>query len=649
MHSILPTLLVLLAGTVLSAEPKLYVANALTNEGLFTDGIEGPACDEQGNIFCVKFGGEHTLGKTTPDGCAELFLDLPAGSKANGIRFGPDGLMYVADYTGHNILRINPETKETEVFAHEAEMSQPNDLAITIEGHLYASDPNWGEGTGRVWRIDRQGKVTCVVEGMGTTNGIDVSPDGETLYVNESDQRKVWAFTIGSEGELMDKRLIKEFPAQGMDGMRVDVKGNLYITRHGKGTVVKLSPQGEVMQEIKLPGSKPSNLCFGGKDGRTVYVTEMEHGQIVQFRVDQPGLEWKRMQERVALNKERKPLRFYRQAAVQEVCAWPNLTLSRDGSILAVLHNQPGHGTMEGDIECWASTNGLRWEKRSTITQHAPNTIRMNHAAGLAGNGDLVVLCSGWTNEKQAERPKQAEFRDAILGNWVLRSKDGGLSWDKQESFPKAEAGWTEYIPFGDICQGADGALHVSCYQGEYLDAAISSKTKGYRSWHFRSDDDGWTWKAVSLIGPRHNETTLFHLGGKSWLAAARVDAMDMFRSDDDGLTWTSLPRATERNEINGHLMRMKDGQLMLTYGVRIPGRYGVCAKFSDDEGRTWSGAVRIAHSYVWDCGYPSSVQLANGQIVTAYYSKDTPEYSGYQMGVAVWEATTRLTAENNK
>jgi len=79
-----------------------------------------------------------------------------------------------------------------------------------------------------------------------------------------------------------------------MDGMRCDVDGNLYITRYGKGTVVKVAPDGKVLREIQLPGTKPSNLCFGGPDGRTCYVTEVEHGRLVQFRVDRPGLEWQR-------------------------------------------------------------------------------------------------------------------------------------------------------------------------------------------------------------------------------------------------------------------------------------------------------------------------------------------------------------------
>lgn len=633
-------LFTLSAGCALAQE-KLFEAKPLTQEGLFTDGIEGPACDAAGNIFCVKFGSEHTLGKTSPEGKAELFVNLPEGSTANGIRFGPDGLMYVADYTGHNVLKVDPKTKVISVFAHEPSLNQPNDLTMAADGTMYASDPDWKAGTGQLWRIDRKGKFTRVADGMGTTNGIDLSPDGKTLYVNESVQRKVWAFSVQADGTLTDKRLVKEFPDFGFDGMRIDVAGNLYITRHGKGTVVKLSPKGDILKEITLPGKNPSNLCFGGPDGRTVYVTEMEKGRLVSFRVDKPGLEWQRMQERKARAAEKEARVEARVVAVKEVCAWPNLTLTPDGTILAVIHNQPGHGTLEGDVDCWASQDGLAWEKRSTITQHEPGTIRMNHAAGLARNGDFVVLCSGWTDAKQPERPKQAKFRDAIVSTWVLRSKDGGRTWEKRDAFPGPgnEQDWTHHIPFGDIWAGEDGALHTSCYQGKLKEPTVSHKTSGWRSWHFRSDDDGWTWKPVSIIGPRHNETDLFYAGGKTWLAAARIEAMDIYRSDDNGLTWQQPPvRATDKNEINGHIARLKDGRLLLSYGVRIPGRHGVCAKFSADEGKTWSQPLRLADALTNDCGYPASVQRADGKIVTAYYARGTAEYPGYQMSVVVWE-----------
>jgi gluconolactonase len=276
------------------AEEKLYEARPLTAEGSFTTGVEGPAVDRDGNFFAVNFGSQHTIGKVTLDGKAEVYVTLPGKSIGNGLRFDADGFLYVADYTEHNILKIDPKTRQVTVFAHQPKMNQPNDLAITSEGVLYASDPNWGDSTGQLWRIDRDGTTHLLASRMGTTNGIEVSPDGSTLYVNESNQRNVWAFRITENGDLADKRLLTKFDDFGFDGMRCDVDGNLYITRHGKGTVAVVSPAGEVLREIDVLGSKPSNLCFGGLDGRTVYVTEVDHQRIVEFRVERPGLEWQR-------------------------------------------------------------------------------------------------------------------------------------------------------------------------------------------------------------------------------------------------------------------------------------------------------------------------------------------------------------------
>lgn len=288
--------LILLPSFATSAEP-LFTAQPLTATNSFTTGIEGPACDARGNLYAVNFARQQTIGKVTPDGKTELFVTLPGKSTGNGIRFDQAGIMYVADYVEHNVLRIDTKTKAITVFAHNPAMNQPNDLAIAADGTLYASDPNWKAGTGQLWRIDRDGTTERVAEGMGTTNGIEVSPDGKTLYVNESVQRNVWAFDITPERKLANKRLLKKFDDHGFDGMRCDIDGNLYITRHGKGTIVKLSPKGEILKEIDVLGPHPTNICFGGPDGRTAYVTEAKHCRIVQFRVDQPGLEWTRRKQ----------------------------------------------------------------------------------------------------------------------------------------------------------------------------------------------------------------------------------------------------------------------------------------------------------------------------------------------------------------
>lgn len=273
----------------------LFVATQLTAPKSFTPEIEGPACDRAGNIYAVSFARKPTIGRVTPDGKAEVFLEMPEGSLGNGIRFDKAGKMFVADYTGHNILLVDPKTRKVTVFAHEASMNQPNDIAMSADGTLWASDPDWKNSKGQLWRIDTNGKITQLATGMGTTNGIEVSPDGRTLYVNETVQRNVWAFDIKPDRTLSGKRLLIQFPDHGMDGMRADVDGNLYITRHGKGTVAVVSPAGKVLREIDVLGANPTNLAFGGPDGRTCYVTDADKGRLVQFRTDKPGLEWKRL------------------------------------------------------------------------------------------------------------------------------------------------------------------------------------------------------------------------------------------------------------------------------------------------------------------------------------------------------------------
>lgn len=269
-------------------------ATPFTHAHSFTRETEGPACDREGNIYAVSFAYKPTIGKVTPGGHAEVFIDMPDGSLANGIRFDRSGRMFVADHTGHRVWVVEPGSRELKPFVHEPTMNQPNDLAISEDGTLWASDPDWQRETGQIWRISPDGECKKVAAGMGTTNGIEVSPDGKTLWVNETVQRTLWAFRISDDGALRDKRLVLTFPDFGTDGMRCDVDGFLYVTRWGKGVVAVVSPEGKIVEEVDTLGSRPTNICFGRPDGRTAYVTEAEFGRLVTFRVARPGLEWVR-------------------------------------------------------------------------------------------------------------------------------------------------------------------------------------------------------------------------------------------------------------------------------------------------------------------------------------------------------------------
>ena len=268
------------------AQEIIRHSSDLLSEWTFTRGIEGPAVDATGNLYAVNFAEQGTIGVVTPDGAASLFVKLPAGSVGNGIRFDKGGFMYIADYPRHNILKVDPSTKEISVFAHEPAMNQPNDIAISpVSEILYASDPAWRDSTGKLWMIDRTGKVTLLEENMGTTNGIEVSPDGKRLYVNESIQRVVWVYKIRKDGTIGNKKIFKKFPDYGMDGMRCDSKGNLYITRHGKGTIALFSPRGKLIKEFILKGKLCSNIVLS-RDEKLAFITMADRGmfEIIEIK-----------------------------------------------------------------------------------------------------------------------------------------------------------------------------------------------------------------------------------------------------------------------------------------------------------------------------------------------------------------------------
>ncbi|TAE41563.1 MAG: SMP-30/gluconolactonase/LRE family protein [Runella slithyformis] len=286
------TCIILLAGQMAFAQTKDF-----TPEHQFTKNCEGPAVDADGNVYAVNYIMDGTVAQMNRRGKTDIFLTLPKGSTGNGIRFGSKNTFFIADFTGHNILKTDLATQKVSVHAHEPRMNQPNDLCMAKNGHIFCSDPNWQASTGQVWHVSPTGKATLVAPDMGTTNGVELSPDEKTLYVNESVQRNVWAFDVQPDYSLTNKRLIVQFADGAMDGMRCDANGNLYITRWGKGEVNVLSPQGKVLKIITTKGKNVSNICFGGKKGRTCYVTLQDRGCLETFKADAPGREWAMMQD----------------------------------------------------------------------------------------------------------------------------------------------------------------------------------------------------------------------------------------------------------------------------------------------------------------------------------------------------------------
>ena len=273
----------------------------LTAEQIFTRNCEGPVVGGRGRLFVVNFERDGTIGlvkterlKEGTKADVERFATLPLGSIGNSLRMGKRGEIYIADYKAHNILLLDTATKEIREYVHSERFNQPNDLCITSQGLLFASDPNWKDSTGKLWRIEPNGdgltgRATLIDSAMGTTNGVTCSPDETTLYVNESLQRRIWAYRLDKSGNVSQKRLFASFTDFGLDGMKCDNAGNLYVTRYGKGVIAVFSPKGALMREIPLKGKDCSNLTFGGKDGKTVYVTMQDRKCVETFRVSIGG------------------------------------------------------------------------------------------------------------------------------------------------------------------------------------------------------------------------------------------------------------------------------------------------------------------------------------------------------------------------
>ena len=280
-----------------------------------------------------------------------------------------------------------------------------------------------------------------------------------------------------------------------------------------------------------------------------------------------------------------------RYIAIDDVCAWPNLTVLADGTLAVAIYNRPVHGRWHGDVEIWASTDeGCSWQKRGTAAPGEPPGNRMNVAAGAAANGDLIVIASGWTPvlEPGSEDPEFAFRKRRVLDARVCRSADGGSTWERADTVTVADASADWFIPFGDIVEGPNG-LAVPFY---------SSPPEGKRN--------------------------------TAWMLA----------STDDGRTWQDRGPLTLPGQHPPHLAHLKDGRILLTYGIRNEGLYGVAARFSDDAGNSWSAPrILVALEGATDGGYPSSTECEGGTIVTAYYANKVVAHRRYHMGVVRWQA----------
>ena len=239
---------------------------------------EGPSVDAKGNVYFTDQPNDRIL-KWDTDGKLSTFLE-PSG-RANGLCFAPDGRLWICADEKNELWVMDMATKKHTVVvdAYKGKLlNAPNDLWVRPDGGLYFTDPfykrdYWKRGPKEqdvegVYFVTPDGKgIIRVADDLKQPNGIIGTPDGKTLYVADIGAKKTHSYTIQKDGTLADKKLFCEL---GSDGMTIDEKGNVYLT--GKGVTV-FDKSGKKIQQIDVPEGWTANVCFGGADMKTLFIT----------------------------------------------------------------------------------------------------------------------------------------------------------------------------------------------------------------------------------------------------------------------------------------------------------------------------------------------------------------------------------------
>lgn len=283
--------LALLAGAAAgqdAASPRAAGAKAEKLIGGFKF-TEGPAPDADGNVYFTDQPNDRILIWST-DGKLSTFLE-PCG-RSNGLCFDKEGRLWACADEKNGLWRIDVNTKQKTVVVKDYNgklLNGPNDVWVRPDGGAYFTDPfykrpYWKRGPGEqgaqaVYYVSPDGKVTRVDADYKQPNGIVGTPDGKTLYVADIGAGKTYAYDIQPDGSLKNRR---PFCPQGSDGMTIDDEGNVYLT--GKGVTV-YDKAGKKIDQIDVPEGWTANVCFGGKDMRTLFVTASTGLYAVKMRV----------------------------------------------------------------------------------------------------------------------------------------------------------------------------------------------------------------------------------------------------------------------------------------------------------------------------------------------------------------------------
>lgn len=246
---------------------------------------EGPACDAEGNVYFSDIP-NNRIHKWSIGGKLTTFRENSGG--ANGLYFDSKGNLLACEGGSRRLTSISPDSKKVAVLAgsfDDKKLNSPNDLWIDPHGGVYFTDPRYGSQEGleqdgfHVYYLSPDRKqLVRVIDNLVMPNGIVGTADGKLLYVADPGDRKIYVYHIQSDRSLTGRKL---FAPQGSDGMTLDEKGNVYLT---SGTVTIYDPAGKKIAAIKTPEG-PANVCFGGKDRRTLFITARKGFYSIRMNV----------------------------------------------------------------------------------------------------------------------------------------------------------------------------------------------------------------------------------------------------------------------------------------------------------------------------------------------------------------------------
>ena len=240
---------------------------------------EGPVWHPEGYLLFSDIPAD-TIYRYVPGAAPEPFL-TPSGN-SNGLTFDRSGRLLACEHGGRRVSRM-AENGNMDTLAGRYDgkrLNSPNDIAVHSSGSIFFTDPPYGidpapgeQGFNGVYRLDAHGAVTLLSREMNRPNGLALSLDESILYVDDSRNRHVLAFPVNVDLEVGEPTVVVDMNVEaqgGPDGMKLDSEGNLYVT--GPGGLWVVTSEGEHLGTIEFP-QVPANLCFGGNDCKTIYVT----------------------------------------------------------------------------------------------------------------------------------------------------------------------------------------------------------------------------------------------------------------------------------------------------------------------------------------------------------------------------------------